>query len=109
MPRRPRMSETIEDAPRELFMARKEEPAREVNFLKNKEEKSEDQLIKGEERQVVRQAPSFLSRTNSMNMDLKRSLIVDSSFEHRIERLPQFPLREKKPKKVSVDDFVKLK
>lgn len=44
-----------------------------------------------------------------MNMDLKRSLIVDSSFEHRVERPPQFPFREKKPKKVSVDDFVKLK
>jgi hypothetical protein len=36
------MSETIEDAPRELFMARREEAVREVNFLKNKEDKSEE-------------------------------------------------------------------
>jgi hypothetical protein len=44
-----------------------------------------------------------------MNVDLKRSLIVDSSFEQRMDRVGQFALREKKAKKVGVDDFVKLK
>lgn len=95
------MSETIEDASREIYSPRREEPVREVNFFKNKEERAEEQAV-----QAVRQAPSFLSRANSTNIDLKRSLVVDSSFEHRAS---QFPAREKKARRVSVEDFAKLK
>lgn len=72
-----------------------------MNFFKHKEEKEEK-----EPKPVARQMPSFLSRANSSNFDMKRSLVVDSSYEHR---LGQFPLREKKARQVSVDDFEKLK
>lgn len=96
MPRRPRMSETIEEGSRDFIPSRREEPVREVNFFKNKEERGEEVI---QEKQGVRQAPSFLNRANSTNFDMKRSLVVDTSFEHRTNL---FPPREKQARRVRV-------
>lgn len=60
---------------------------------------------KDEKKEVARQAPSFLNRVNS---DMKRSIVVQSSYDNN----PQFhPLKDlpKPKKKVSVDDFIKIK
>lgn len=74
MPRRAvRMSETIEDVP--VYHPRREEhhfpSAKEINFHKVK-----DSEERGERKEMIKQAPSFLSRVNSS--DMKRSLVIDS-------------------------------
>lgn len=107
------MSETIEDLPSHLYQPRREENAfhstKEINFYKKEGGLTEELGQQPQNTRVehFRQPPAFLNRGN---MDMKRSQVVESTFDNNSSRgvigLREFP---KRPRKVSVDDFVKIK